>query len=157
MFSFLTLEITFYLVLGLGILNIIFFIWLLYFTIRLRKVFRGKNAQSLEDVVQKLIQDTDDLEKFAHKTSAALHAHDLRIAKALRTPEIIRFDAFHGTGEGGKQSFATALVSEDGNGMVLSSMYARDKMRVYAKPVSKFTSEYELTEEEQSVLKGAKK
>lgn len=157
MFSFLTLDLLFYLALGSILLNLALFVWLIFLQIRLSKVFIGSTGHSLEGVIRELVKQTGDLETFAEQTAKTLHTHDARIKKSIGSPRVLRFDAFHGTGEGGKQSFATALVSEDGDGMVLSSMYARDKMRLYAKPVSKFSSEYELTEEEQSVLKGARK
>jgi len=39
--------------------------------------------------------------------------------------------------------------------VVLSSLYARDRMSIFAKPVKNNKSEYELTEEEKEALKKA--
>jgi hypothetical protein len=63
---------------------------------------------------------------------------------------VIRFNAFHDTGS--DQSFAVALADGHGNGLVLSSLHARDVTRVYAKPLQKWESTYQLTEEEKRAI-----
>lgn len=142
---------------GLFLFNLILLVLVIILFIRLGKVFKGKNAKDLEAVVTLLVNHKQDAEQFHEEVAKTFIAYDARIKKSARTPSVMRFDAFNGTGEGGKQSFATALVSEDGDGMVLSSLYMRDKMRIYAKPVENYTSSFELTDEEQTVLKQAKK
>ena len=47
------------------------------------------------------------------------------------------------------------MLDEDGNGVVLSSLYSRERMSVFAKPIKNNKSEYELTAEEKEALKGA--
>jgi hypothetical protein len=63
---------------------------------------------------------------------------------------VVRFNPFHDTGS--DQSFALALVDGHGNGVVLSSLHARDVTRVYAKPLQKWESTYQLTEEEKQAI-----
>jgi hypothetical protein len=63
---------------------------------------------------------------------------------------VVRFNPFHDTG--GDQSFAIALVDGHGNGVVLSSLHARDTTRVYAKPLLKWESSYSLTDEEKQAI-----
>jgi hypothetical protein len=63
---------------------------------------------------------------------------------------VVRFNPFHDTG--GDQSFAIALVDGHGNGVVLSSLHGRDMTRVYAKPLQKWESAYQLTEEEKRAI-----
>jgi hypothetical protein len=67
--------------------------------------------------------------------------------RAIRNVQTIRFDPFEGSGSG-KQSFAIALLDDDGNGAVVSSLHARDNVRVFAKPISEFNSPHELSIEE---------
>jgi len=142
---------------GLGTLNLILLILVVILFIRLGKIFKGKNGKDLEQVVADLVVHKKNSEVFHDEVAQTFIAYNARIQKSTLAPKIMRFDAFNGTGEGGKQSFATALVSEDGDGMVLSSLYMRDKMRIYAKPVENYTSSFELTDEEQAVLQRAKK
>jgi len=63
---------------------------------------------------------------------------------------VVRYNPFQDTG--GDQSFAIALVDGHGNGVVLSSLHARDVTRVYAKPLSKWESTYSLTDEEKQAI-----
>lgn len=62
----------------------------------------------------------------------------------------IRYNAFQDTGS--DQSFAVALADGRGNGVVLSSLHARDVTRVYAKPLQTWQSSYQLTEEEKQAI-----
>lgn len=57
---------------------------------------------------------------------------------------------------GSKQSFATALLNEHGDGVVISTLYSRERTSVFAKPIKKFDSEYELTPEETQALTEAR-
>ena len=65
------------------------------------------------------------------------------------------FDPFQNAG--GQQSFATALVSEKGDGVVVSGIHSRDGVRVYAKPIERFESKRELSNEEHEAIRDAKK
>lgn len=153
----LSLELITYLLLSVTVFSFVLLVLVLMLMLRLNKLMRGKSASSLEETIGALVHHADNTDKTFVKIAKTLEHHDTRLQKSVVEPHTIRFDAFHGTGEGGKQSFATALVSEDGNGMVLSSMYARDMMRIYAKPITNFSSQFELSEEERAVLERAKK
>jgi len=92
-----------------------------------------------------------------HASSAYLKTAEARLRRSIQGVETIRFNAFKGTGEGGNQSFAIALLSENGDGTVVSSLYARDRMSVFAKPIKNFSSEFEMTAEERDAVTRAKR
>jgi len=48
------------------------------------------------------------------------------------------------------------MLNEVGDGVVLSSLYSRERMSVFAKPVKAGKSEFELSDEEKEVLARAK-
>ncbi len=48
-------------------------------------------------------------------------------------------------------------MDESGEGVVVSSIYTRDKVSVYAKPLTNKQSPYELTEEERESINKADK
>lgn len=73
-----------------------------------------------------------------------------RISQAVRNVSTLRFKAFE-TGTS-NQSFAIALVNEQGDGVVLSSLHHRDRVATYAKPITKYKSDYDLSDEEKQVL-----
>lgn len=132
-------------------------VWLFVVERRLRKLLSGKNAQSLEGVISALGEDIRALERFQSDTTTYLTDAEKRLRRSIQGVETIRFNAFKGTGEGGNQSFAIALLSEEGDGAVVSSLYARDRMSVFAKPVKRFASEFEMTAEERDAVARAKR
>lgn len=144
-------------IIALAVIVLILGVWLFVVERRLRKLLAGKNAQSLESVISALGTDIQALEKFRSDTENYLTDADKRIKRSIQGVETIRFNAFKGNGEGGNQSFAIALLSENGDGTVLSSLYARDRMSVFAKPIKNFTSEFEMTEEERDAIERARK
>lgn len=130
-------------------------LWVFILERRLKKLLVGKDAKSLEGTIVALGENIRALEKFQSDTTSYLAEADQRIKRSIQGVETIRFNAFKGTGEGGNQSFAIALLSENGDGAVISSLFARDRMSIFAKPIKNFASEFEMTEEEQSAIKQA--
>lgn len=131
---------------------IVLALWLIMLERRITRLLRGKNALSLEENIADGARAITRLEEFRTATEETLRAHDARIRKKLSGPKTLRFNPFAGTGTGSNQSFASAFLDDDGDGVVLSTLYSRDKVSVYAKPIERKHSEYELSEEEQRVL-----
>lgn len=69
---------------------------------------------------------------------------------SLQQVGVVRFNPFPDTG--GDQSFAIALLDAQGDGVVLSGLYSRAGVRVYAKPVEGGTSTYHLSAEEEEAI-----
>ncbi len=139
----------------LGLALVIALIMLVRIEWRFSKLTRGRHGNSLEDIIKTLNERAQESKAFEEDMERYLTGVEKRLRRSIQRVETVRFNPFKGTGEGGNQSFATAFISEDGDGMVLSSIYARDRMSVFAKPVEKKKSKFELTEEEQDVLKAA--
>lgn len=138
---------------SLGVAILLLGVWTFMLERRIKKLMAGKNAASLEDTVLANQQSLEELLAFHKNTAEELRRIDDRIKKKLHGAKTVRFNPFHGSGTGGNQSFATALLDEDGNGVVLSTLYSREKVSVFAKPVINRKSEFELTDEEKEVLK----
>lgn len=64
-----------------------------------------------------------------------------------------RFNPFENTG--GDQSFTLVLLDRDNNGVIVSSLYAREGVRVYGKEVGGGKAKQLLSDEEQSLLQEA--
>lgn len=144
-------QLTITLVLAAAILLLV--IWNILLERRLGKMLKGKSAATLEDTIIENQNALAKLFEFKKTTENEFQKVDERIKKKLHGAKTIRFNPFQGTGSGGNQSFATALLDEEGSGVVISSLYARDKMSIFAKPINKRNSEFELTDEEREVLK----
>ncbi len=122
---------------------------------RVSLLTRGEGGASLEHVIHSLTSDAAMLTDHAQKTEAAINNLDARLRQAVRGVAVRRFDPFQNSG--GQQSFASAFLNEDGDGVVVSGIHARDGVRVYAKEVKKFASERELSSDEKSAIDSAKK
>lgn len=76
------------------------------------------------------------------------------VAAGLRHVSVVRYDAFGDMG--GRLSFSAAIVDDDGDGLVISSIHARGESRTYAKGVVGGRSEITLTPEERQALSAAR-
>lgn len=129
--------------------------WLIRFEIKLRRFLGGKN-QSLDSAMAEIRRDLTIVMKYRDTSEKYLENVEQRIRKSITGVETIRFNPFKGNGSGGNQSFSTAFINEEGNGVVISSLYSREHVSVFAKPIKKSLSEYELTNEEKDSLQKAK-
>jgi hypothetical protein len=75
-------------------------------------------------------------------------------AGAFRHLGIVRYDAFGDVG--GRLSWSLALLDESGDGVVLTSIHGRSEARSYAKSVSGWASEQQLSPEEETALESAR-
>jgi hypothetical protein len=141
---------------GTFLIAVILFVWIIVLEMRLKRFMRGESGANLEGIMRTVMGRYDEFESFQKEMARALNIVDKRLKTAARGVGTVRFDAFAGDGSGGMQSFATALVSENGDGVVISSLHARASTRIFAKPVRAFTSEHELTEEEQKAIDTAR-
>ena len=73
---------------------------------------------------------------------------------ALRHLAVVRYDAFGDMG--GHLSWSLALLDEGGHGVVLTSIAGRSEARTYAKSISAWTSEQQLSPEEDEAIASAR-
>jgi hypothetical protein len=128
----------------------------IYLHIRLKKVLCGKSGLDIEDSLSTLAERIETIEGFRTESEKYLLDIERRVRRANQSVETIRFNAFGGGANGGNESFATAILNEHGDGVVFSSIYSRERVSVFAKPVKAFVSEYEISEEEDQAIAGAK-
>jgi hypothetical protein len=135
-----------------GIVVIILF-WIMSIELRFKKFFAGTKARDLEEMIFLLGKKLNQLEETQQKIDKNLIIIDGRLNKSIRKIETIRFNPF--VDGGGNQSFAIALMNDESNGVVISSLYARDRMSIFAKPIINGKSDFELSSEEKEVLEKA--
>lgn len=120
---------------------------------RLKRLLRG-NARSIEETLVSTKRDVEALLAAKDIIEKRLAILDIKQKKSVQGVGTVRFNPFKGT-SGSNQSFTTAFVNGEGDGVVMSSLYSRERVSLFAKPIKKFASEYELTEEEREALKKA--
>ncbi len=126
-------------------------IWLALIELRLKKIFRGKKAGDLEEVLKNLSEDLKNLQISQEKINAYLKEAESRLQKSLKQIGIVRFNPFSES-TGSNQSFSIAFLDEQGSGAVISTLYTRDNIKTYAKPIKEYKSEYSLTPEEEKAI-----
>ncbi len=141
---------------------IIFFIWLIILTfvfIRFylfySKLLKGTKKETLPEVIDSIVNKASNTDKRVddlHKKYIKLEEDALLHIQKIG---LLRFNPFKDTG--GDQSFIMALLDAHNTGVVISSLHTRSGTRWYAKRVVKGRGiEYDLSEDEQKVLKEAK-
>ena len=139
-----------------------FFLWLLMLTFLTwrvyrfsRRLFGDTQKEDLKEILQEHISRVglvqvrlNDLEKMVAEVKR-------RGVKHISKVGVVRFNPFQDTG--GDQSFALALLDEDDDGVVISSLHGRYRTRMYAKPVrAGGHTDYEFAEEEKEAIRKAK-
>lgn len=142
------MEPVIYILIGLIVLMAI---WVTRLEMRITRLLAGKDAKTLEDTIIRLREELTKLFDHKRTTDERLSNIDGRVRKSVQWVETVRFNPFRD--QGGNQSFSTLFASEEGNGVVLTGLYARDKSSVYAKPIKSHKSEYELSDEERGLIK----
>lgn len=139
----------------IGLLLGLVFIYYIFLHLRLRRLTKGTTGGSLEAIINTALARAQEIQKENSLIRDHALSLDTRVSHSLRNAQVIRYKALE-TG-GSNQSFSVALLNEQGSGVVITSLYVRERVNTFAKPVEKYTSTYDLTEEELSVIRDAKK
>lgn len=126
-------------------------------TSTLRRRFRKwKGIHATADLDEVYAQTLEQVGKLRAELDAAkLEMTTLRnlVSTKISTAQVMRYNAFQEVGS--DLSFSVALLDDEQNGVVFSSIYGRDESRTYAKPVEGGVSRYTLTDEERHVIQQA--
>ncbi len=133
----------------LGFINIGLFIYILS---RINKLLRSGDGKSLESVIGKHGSVIEELIEFRNSAVDYFKKVDSRIREKVSSKQAIRFNPFDDGSVGGNNSFSVALVDEEGNGSILSSIHTRERTNIFVKPVQGWKSTHDLSDEEQKSL-----
>jgi hypothetical protein len=95
-----------------------------------------------------------DLPTDVHGLRQEVSALRLEAADALRHLAVVRYDAFGDMG--GHLSWSMALLDDHGDGVVVTSIHGRSDARTYAKPVATWSSDQQLSPEEEDAITHAR-
>jgi len=107
----------------------------------LRGVVDGQ-AQAFQRLEQAIRQLAGEQQRIMHNVKGAVQRVGL-----------VRYDAFEDVG--GRLSFSCAMLNDEGDGVVVTSINGRQDTRVYAKPVHRAESMHNLSEEEAAAIREA--
>jgi hypothetical protein len=84
-------------------------------------------------VYKKIVSQAKPQKDISPETNSLTAGQIKSLTTAIQKVAILRFNPFDDLG--GDQSFVLALLDDQSNGVVISSLHNRDNTRVYAKPV----------------------
>lgn len=143
-------------------LVIVFLILMTYWMVQYRKIvrgydlfMRGKDAESLEDMVAELLKKTDALEEADKANKDALRIVNRSMVNSYQKVSVIKYNAFEGMG--GQASFVLAMLDLNNNGFLLNVIHSRNTCYTYLKEIRAGESEVVLGNEERMALMQAMK
>jgi len=139
--------------LATGVISVL---WLIYLEWRLARMFRGVGKRNVEQHLATIAREYQNLTTYKKEMHTTIRNLDDRVAHCIQGVGTIRFHPFAGSGLT-KPSFATACISESGDGFIISTLHAHGTVSIFCKMIHNFTSEKELTQEETEALEKARK
>ncbi|KKT29028.1 MAG: hypothetical protein UW81_C0038G0002 [Candidatus Giovannonibacteria bacterium GW2011_GWC2_44_9] len=146
-----------YFFLGLLVLNLAILAWVFILRKNFKAIFKSNSPDGgldLECVLLELRENQSLSAKTTEELKERIVALETAIPKNIRKVGLVRYNPF--SDAGGDQSFALALLNDQNDGIIISSLYGREVNRVYAKPIQNGASQYQLTEEEKNAIQNAK-
>ena len=114
---------------------------------------RGKDAESLEELILRQQEDIEELKEAKIVDREAMRVMNRNIRASIQKFGIVHYDAFEGMG--GKMSFALALLDYTNTGMIINCMHSREGCFIYVKNVDAGSTYTPLGAEEKEALERA--
>jgi hypothetical protein len=102
------------------------------------------------DAVSRTREDMADLSDAFARLDIDQRQLRADLSLALRHVSVIRYDAFGDMG--GRYSFSAAVLDDQGDGLVITSIHGRTETRTYLKGLSAGVSDIDLSPEEQQAV-----
>ena len=153
-------QLMFYILIGLSVCCVVLLVLVIISLCKLKKVkrrvdalTRGKDTESLEDIILSYLDRVESLEEGEEITRAALTAIKDNLKITYQKKGLVKYDAFREMS--GALSYSLALLDKENNGVLISSMYSREGCYTYAKDIANGECKINLSEEETEALKQA--
>lgn len=116
----------------------------------LESLLNTPNSESMEETVLDYIKQVNLIKNSVYSLEMNQDKINEKISKSIQNVEVLRYSAFEDMGS--DLSFSIALLDENLNGVVITSIYASEESNAYAKPILNGVSTYELSREEKQVV-----
>lgn len=140
--------------LGVAVAAIIVAIWSLVSTKnikgRLQRALSFDQNSTAEDTLVHLLDTVESWSQREQRLDQRLDELEKRREFAFDHLGLVRYNAFDDTGA--ELSFSLALMTDTGDGVVLTSLWGREEVRVYAKPLEGLNSRLALSSEEKQAV-----
>lgn len=113
------------------------------------------NGKDITEILDSYIKKVDEISNRDDEIIEFCNKLQQESLKTIKKVGLVKYDAYLNTKN--KLSFALALLNKDNTGIVLNSVYGFDDSNIFAKPVIKGESKYNLSSEEKDAIEKAKK
>ena len=114
---------------------------------------RGKDAETLEDLILRQIDEIKELKSQDISNKDAIRMLSKNVKASYQKFGMVKYNAFKGMG--GNLSFAFAMLDLNNTGFVLNSVHSREGCYLYIKTVEKGETDVLLGSEEKEALEQA--
>ena len=153
-------QLTFYIMIGLSGITLLSIILLIISLCKLKKLrrrvdalTRGKDTESMEDIMLNFFERIESLENHEKDIDADIKLIKETLKNTYQKTALVKYDAFREMS--GALSYSLALLDQKNDGIIISSMYSREGCYTYAKDVVNGECKINLSEEETEALKQA--
>ena len=119
------------------------------------KFMNGSSGFSMENVLEDCIDKVNGVAEKSKEIEYKINTIERNMYYCVQKVSVIRYSAFDNVGS--DLSFSIAILNNNDDGLVLSSLYSRDSSSTYAKPIAGGKSKYALSVEEMKAIDTAKK
>lgn len=120
------------------------------FKSKYKKLNKGSKGMPLDEHILNNKEQIEFIKKIQEDVLNKIDAVELQMQKSYSKMTLKKYDAFDNAG--GKLSFILVMLDEDRNGFILHNIHNNDFSYLYAKKVSRGTTEEVLTKEEKDIL-----
>src|SRR3990167_5474272 len=154
----MALQAIIFLLLGIVILILVaingFLLWYFYKTNKkIDTLLKKGKIKDLKNIFVSKKEKNKDLEEQIKEAFLKIKNLDNISERTIQKVGVVRFNPFNDLG--GNQSFVIALLDNQNNGFVISSLFIKEGNRVYAKFINAGKSDHLLSKEEMEAISRA--
>lgn len=137
----------------LAVVNCILFYYFFKVNKKMDEIIEGGRIKDFKNLFLKYKEKDCELDKKIKEAFLKIKELQDISKKTFQKIGVVRFNPFNGMG--GNQSFVIAMLDDENNGFVLSSIFIKEGNRVYAKTIKNGKSDHLLSNEENEAISKA--
>ncbi|MCR3761131.1 DUF4446 family protein [Clostridium felsineum] len=116
-----------------------------------KKLMRGTSSENLEELINGYLNKVEQISEDAKEVKDIYGGIQAQVKTCIKNVAMVRYKAFDNVGS--DLSFSLVMLDDNYDGIIITSIYGRGESVVYAKPINKGLSRYDLSDEEKNILK----
>lgn len=148
------------LIIGFSVLSLVLLVVVIICIMKMNKLYhrydifmRGKDAETLEDIIHELMDEVDELHSKDRASKDMMKLLSKQVKTSFQKYGFVKYNAFKGMG--GNLSFVLAMLDDNNTGFILDAVHSREGCYLYLKEVEEGATEVLLGSEEQEALEQA--